>query len=93
MKRNTLRKKTRMKRRKQNKKTRRIRRMRGGFIDDQKSVDFNPNLAYDAKQMGGIGQMRGIYQMGGQNLGAGCPDPNFSIYNTNELSLFPYRPT
>lgn len=81
MKRNTLRKKTRMKRRKQNKKTRRIRRMRGGFIDDQKSVDFNPNLAYDAKQMGG------------QNLGAGCPDPNFSIYNTNELSLFPYRPT
>jgi hypothetical protein len=87
MKRNTLRNKTRIKRRKQNKKTRRIRRMRGGFIDDQKSVDFNPNLAYDAKQMGGIGQM------GGQNLGAGCPDPNFSIYNTNELSLFPYRPT
>jgi hypothetical protein len=90
MKRNTLRKKTRMKRRRQNKKTK---RMRGGNVDDQKSVDFNPNLAYDAKQMGGVKQMRGLYQMGGQNLGAGCPDPNFSIYNTNQLSLFPYRPT
>ena len=101
MKRNTLRKKTRMKRRRQNKKTK---RMRGGNVDDQKSVDFNPNFAYDAKQMGGVNQMRGLYQMGGvnqmgglyqmggQNLGAGCPDPNFSIYNTNELSLFPYRP-
>ena len=74
--------------RKRNNKTRRMtRRMRGGFIDDLKSVDFNPNLAYDAKQMGGI------RQIGGQNIGAGCPDPNFSIYNTNELSLFPYRPT
>jgi hypothetical protein len=84
MKRNTLRKKTRLKRRKQNKKTRstrRTKRMRGGTVDDLDDPDFNPNIAYDAKQMGG------------QNLGAGCPDPNFSIYNTNELSLFPYRPT
>jgi len=55
--------------------------MRGGTVDDLGDPDFNSNLAYDAKQMGG------------QNLGAGCPDPNFSIYNTNELSLFPYRPT
>ena len=92
MKRNTLRKKTRVKRRKQNKKTRRIRRMRGGTVDDLDDPDFNANLAYDSKKMGGT-KMRGIYQMGGQNLGAGCPDPNFSIYNTNELTLFPYRPT
>jgi hypothetical protein len=29
---------------------------------------------------------------GGQNIGANCPDPNFSIYNTNFLKLFPYKP-
>ena len=58
------------------------RKMKGGDgVDDKNSPDFNANLAYDSKQTGG------------GNLGAGCPDPNFSIYNTNELSLFPYRPT
>jgi hypothetical protein len=29
----------------------------------------------------------------GTGVGANCYDPNFSIYNTRELSLFPYRPT
>jgi len=26
----------------------------------------------------------------GGNFGGNCPDPNFSIYNTNLLKLFPY---
>jgi len=26
----------------------------------------------------------------GGNFGEHCPDPNFSIYNTNLLKLFPY---
>lgn len=29
---------------------------------------------------------------GGANIGANCPDPNLSLYNTNMLKLFPYRP-
>jgi hypothetical protein len=29
----------------------------------------------------------------GTGVGANCYDPNFSIYNTRELTLFPYRPT
>jgi hypothetical protein len=28
---------------------------------------------------------------GGNNIGANCSDPNFSIYNTNLLKLFPYK--
>jgi hypothetical protein len=28
---------------------------------------------------------------GGNNIGANCNDPNFSIYNTNLLKLFPYK--
>jgi len=28
--------------------------------------------------------------MKGGNFGGNCPDPNFSIYNTNLLKLFPY---
>jgi hypothetical protein len=28
----------------------------------------------------------------GNGVGANCYDPNFSIYNTRELQLFPYRP-
>jgi hypothetical protein len=27
----------------------------------------------------------------GGNFGGDCPDPNFSIYNTNLLKLFPYH--
>ena len=29
--------------------------------------------------------------MKGGNFGGNCPDPNFSIYNTNLLKLFPYH--
>ena len=29
----------------------------------------------------------------GSGVGANSTDPNFSIYNTRELQLFPYRPT
>lgn len=32
-------------------------------------------------------------QKGGTGLGANCNDPNYSIYNTRELQLFPYKPT
>ena len=28
---------------------------------------------------------------GGQNIGSNCSDPNYSIYNTNFLKLFPYK--
>jgi hypothetical protein len=28
---------------------------------------------------------------GGNNIGANCNDPNFSIYSTNMLKLFPYK--
>ena len=28
---------------------------------------------------------------GGSNIGSNCSDPNFSIYNTNMLKLFPYK--
>ena len=28
---------------------------------------------------------------GGNNIGANCNNPNFSIYNTNLLKLFPYK--
>jgi hypothetical protein len=61
-------------------KTMRSRRMKGGNVDQLGSADFNPNLAYDSKQIGG------------QNVGGNCYDPNFSIYNTRELTLFPYNP-
>jgi hypothetical protein len=54
-------------------------RIRGGNVDDLHSVDFNANLAYDSKQMGG------------SNIGANCNDPNFSIFNTKALQLFPYN--
>ena len=40
---------------------------------------------YSYKQKGGI-----CY---GNGIGANNYDPNFSIYNTQELKLFPYRPT
>ena len=61
-------------------KKRKTRRIKGGNVDTLGSADFNPNLAYDSKQDGG------------QNIGANCYDPNFSIYNTRELELFPYNP-
>jgi hypothetical protein len=67
------------KKRKTTKKNR-IRKIRGGDVDKLGDADFNANLAYDAKQYGG------------QNIGANCNDPNFSIYNTRELTLFPYKP-
>ena len=31
------------------------------------------------------------HRKGGQNIGANCSDPNYSIYNTNFLKLFPYK--
>lgn len=67
------------KRRKTMKKNK-VRKMRGGNVDELNSPDFNANLAYDSKLIGG------------RNIGANCSDPNFSIYNTRELELFPYKP-
>ena len=34
---------------------------------------------------------RGGNRIGGNNIGANCSDPNFSIFNTNLLKLFPYK--
>ena len=31
------------------------------------------------------------HRKGGRNIGANCSDPNYSIYNTNFLKLFPYK--
>ncbi len=36
-------------------------------------------------------RIRGGNRIGGNNIGANCNDPNFSIYNTNLLKLFPYK--
>ena len=36
-------------------------------------------------------KIRGGNRFGGNNIGANCYDPNFSIYNTNMLKLFPYK--
>jgi hypothetical protein len=74
-----IKKKKNYKKRKTMKK-RKTRRIRDGNVNTLVSVDFNPNHAYNSKQNGG------------QNIGANCSDPNFSIYNTRELTLFPYRP-
>jgi hypothetical protein len=38
-----------------------------------------------------IKKIRGGNKIGGNNIGANCSDPNFSIYNTNLLKLFPYK--
>jgi hypothetical protein len=53
---------------------------RGGNVDNQRDSDFNPNLSYDSKKIGG------------RNVGYNCHDPNLSIYNTNLLKLSPYKP-
>jgi hypothetical protein len=37
-------------------------------------------------------KMKGGQQVYGRGYGANCYDPNFSIYTTNELKLFPYKP-
>ena len=36
-------------------------------------------------------KIRGGNRIGGNNIGSNCNDPNFSIYNTNLLKLFPYK--
>lgn len=36
-------------------------------------------------------KITGGNRIGGNNIGANCNDPNFSIYNTNLLKLFPYK--
>jgi hypothetical protein len=74
--------------RKHNRKTRKVRRrkMSGGDVDSLGDVDFNQNLAFDKKAIGGF------RQQGGQPVGSNCYDPNYSIYNTRALQLFPYKP-
>jgi hypothetical protein len=47
------------------------------------------------KSMRKRGRKGSVYRRtrrGGHNIGANCPDPNYSIYNTNFLKLFPYKP-
>jgi hypothetical protein len=71
--------------RKLNKKRRMTKRKRGGNVDVLGDSDFNPNLM-DKEE-----KMRGGTRFGGNNIGANCNDPNFSIYNTNLLKMFPYK--
>jgi hypothetical protein len=75
-------------RKRHTRKTRKMRRrkMSGGNVDSLGDADFNPNLAFDKKAIGGS------KQYGGRNVGSNCFDPNFSIYNTRSLQLFPYKP-
>ena len=51
----------------------------------RKSRKSRKNVRKSRKQRGGM--------CFGNGVGANSYDPNFSIYNTRELSLFPYRPT
>ena len=37
------------------------------------------------------GRNNKLVKLKGGNFGGNCPDPNFSIYNTNLLKLFPYH--
>lgn len=71
--------------RKLKKKRRMTKRKRGGNVDILGDSDFNPNLI-DKEE-----KMRGGTRFGGNNIGANCNDPNYSIYNTNLLKLFPYK--
>ena len=59
----------------------------GGNIDKLGDPDFNANLAYDSKKKGGYGVGFDYNDPTFSN------DPSYSIYNTNELKLFPYLPT
>ena len=46
---------------------------------------YSRKIRKTRKQRGG--------QCYGRGIGANSYDPNFSIFNTNELQLFPYKPT
>jgi len=79
-------KKTKKTTKKMNKTKRKMRRIKiGGNVDKLGDSDFNPNLTYDSKQVGG--------RCYGTGVGANNYDPNFSIYNTKLLQLSPYNPT
>ena len=60
----------------------------------------NNNYTVRRSQLGGKNKkaknksrkMKGGQQVYGRGYGANCYDPSFSIYNTNELKLFPYKP-
>ena len=52
-------------------------------------VKSRKTLKKSKKRRGG--KTRGGNRIGGNNIGANCYDPNFSIYNTNMLKLFPYK--
>ena len=70
-------------RNKTHKKIRRKRHIRGG---NYKEYGFNPNIdkpSYDDNDYNA--------NKGGGNIGPNCNDPNYSIYNTNLLKLFPYN--
>jgi len=49
------------------------------------SKNGNKRKTYKNKMNGG--------QRYGTGIGSNCYDPNFSIFNTNLLKLFPYKPT
>ena len=64
--------------------------------------DLGPYSPRSVTEMGGKRRKgrktrKGRKQRGGMcfgnGVGANNYDPNFSIYNTRELTLFPYKPT
>jgi ABC-type histidine transport system ATPase subunit len=51
----------------------------------RKTSSKNKRKTYKKKIIGG--------QRYGTGVGSNCYDPNLSIFNTNLLKLFPYKPT
>ena len=56
-----------------------------------KKTNYRKNKRYNSKKSRKFRKTRGGNRIGGNNIGANCSDPNFSIYNTNLLKLFPYK--
>jgi|LakMenE18May11ns_1017448.scaffolds.fasta_scaffold9820223_3 hypothetical protein len=59
-----------------------------------KKNNYRKNKRYNSKKSRKsrkFRKTRGGNRIGGNNIGANCSDPNFSIYNTNLLKLFPYK--
>ena len=82
---------------KRNTRNRRYKRksMRGGNFSQEENLNQNSKSGGKHRRRVGIGKTRKLRQSGGtcygKGVGANSYDPNYSIYNTNMLKLFPYR--
>ena len=67
---------------------------------DNSDLDLNLDLSFDNENVQRTGgkktrrnqKRRNRKYVGGANVGCNNTDPNYSIYNTNMLQLFPYVP-